>query len=193
VIKPNATILDATAGNRMIWRTKDSPHILWIDVEPSLEIPPDKVMDCRRTDFPDKYLDTIFFDPPHDYGYREGKQWITIKNKNELEKFNERHGMKRGLAYYGVEKYKTKTAWLGFINKAQEEFHRILKDNGMLWVKWVELRLPLVKVLPFFRKWDEMLRFYICNPSQTTGKSQCYWIMFMKNQSSLSSVRNGSS
>lgn len=130
--KSEISILDATAGNRMIWKTKKHPRILWIDIEPELEVPADKIMDCRKTDFPDESINTIFFDPPHDYGYRHGKTWITAKNKIELEEFNKKYNMKRSLAYYGVEKYRSSSELLGFIHQAQKEFYRILKPDGML-------------------------------------------------------------
>ena len=50
----------------------------------------------------------------------------------------------------------------------------------MLWVKWCEAKIPLSKILPFFRNWIEMLRLEIEDKSQTLSDSQTYWIMFMK-------------
>ena len=181
----STTILDATAGNRMIWRTKSHPKIIWIDIEPELHIPPDKVMDCTKTIFLDESLNCIFFDPPHGYGKKLGGSWTSLRNMEDCKNYKWKAPRSEkdfsAPPYWGWDKYKTKSQLLGFIHRAQKEFYRILKEDGMLWVKWNECNIPLDKILPFFKKWHEMLRFPIANPLQTIGESQTYWIMFMKN------------
>ena len=72
-VKPDAKILDVTAGNRNIWLKNKNPFILWIDIESELEIPPDLVMDCTDTKFPDECVFTLFFDPPHWWGDKIAK------------------------------------------------------------------------------------------------------------------------
>ncbi len=152
--------------------------MLWIDIEPELEIPPDIVLDCTATRFETGRFHSIFFDPPHGWGRKLGTSATTIRSKRDQANYPWK--APRGLMYWGWDKYKSKSALLIFIHKAQKEFQRILMDDGLLWVKWCEVNMPLHKVLPLFRNWDEMLRFQIQSPYQTYGSSQTYWVMFMK-------------
>ncbi len=176
-------ILDATAGNRAIWRKKESPHILWIDIEPELEIPPDMVLDCTATGFEAGRFHTIFFDPPHGWGKDPNRSWTTIRNMKEREEYPWKPPSQ--LSYWGWEKYKSKSALLAFIHKAQKEFNRILTPDGILWVKWNEVNIPLSPILPLFRNWDEMMRLTIGSKNQTLGETQTYWVMFMKKANGL--------
>lgn len=176
----NLKILDATAGNRTIWKTKESTHILFIDIEPELEVHPDKIIDCTKTGFPEEHFTTIFFDPPHGWGKGTGEGWYSIRNQTDRSNYKWTPPREGRVTYYGWDKYKTKSGLLSFLHRAQKEFHRILREDGMLWFKWNEVKIPLNNILPFFKTWDEMLRFPISSPLQKQGESQTYWIMFMK-------------
>jgi len=179
--KPDARILDATAANRAFWRTKESNHILWIDIEPELEIKPDLVLDCTNTGFPDESIMMIIFDPPHWWGDTPGENFFSCRNKEEKRQFEEKYGLGRhGATYYGTDKYQTKHALLGFLHKAQLEFQRILYPDGILWLNWSEVKLELNRIMPFFRDWDEMLRLPIGSKLQTLSTYQNWWVMLMK-------------
>lgn len=183
--KPEARILDATASNRSIWKTKESDKIIWIDIEPELEVSPDLVIDCTKTPFPDKSIFTIFFDPPHWWGQKTGENFFTCRNMEESKAFTSKYGMRdrsSSVTYYGTDKYRTKTQLLSFLHKAQTEFMRILTDNGVLWLNWSEVKLPLSSVMTFFRDWDEMLRLPIGSQLQTLSDAQNWWVMFMKKE-----------
>jgi len=189
--KPAAKILDATAANRRIWDVRESPNIIWLDIEPELEITPDIIIDCTKTDFPDNYFFTIFFDPPHQWGDKTADQIYTCRNKKEHDAFMKKWGFKQFKkvpTYYGTDKYKTRTQLLSFIHKAQKEFYRILSINGMLWVKWCDARIPLGKILPFFKDWHEMMRLEIGSKKQTLSESQTYWILFMKDPNPMKTL-----
>jgi len=193
VVKPNARILDATAGNRTMWKTKESPLIFWIDKEEGLEIPPDTVMDCTKMDFSDKLFSMVFFDPPHGWGKKTGGSFTAIRNLKDYYNYKwlkeEQKTPRNNVTYYGWDKYQTKTQLLGFIHKAQKEFLRVLRDDGVLFLKWNECSLSLSKILPFFKDWIEMMRIPVHAPRQQWGKTRTYWIMFMKNQSLATTAR----
>ena len=187
--KPEARILDATAGNRNMWKTKESPFIIWIDVEEDLEYKPDRLLDCTQTDYPDKFFKTIFFDPPHSYGRNKNEGIFTTPSKKvSTEKWPQWE--RTYPRYYGLDKYPTKTALLGFINKAQEEFYRILEDDGMLWLKWSENHASLEAILPLFKNWDLMIRIPAFTHRKTSTPT--YWAMLMKNHTSLSTPNSQS-
>jgi len=181
VVKSLARVLDATASNRSIWRKKTSRHVLFIDVEPELERAPDMVLDCTATGFEAGRFHTIFFDPPHWWGDVTGENYFSCRNEAEKRRFLMRYGMgSAGCAYYGADKFRNKRQLLAFLHKAQKEFSRILMDDGILWLNWSEVRLPLERILPFFRNWDEMIRLTIGSKRQTQSEAQNYWVMFMK-------------
>jgi len=180
MIKEDAKILDATAGNRMIWHTKDDPRILWIDIEPELEIKPDRVMDCTKTDFKDKSFNFIVFDPPHGYGEKAGDTHLTCRNKKEIDVRNAKYNMNMKLAYYGWDKYRSAPDLMRFIYLSQKEFQRILADNGLLFMKWNEVKIPLHRALAIMNNWLLMMKLDIKDPSQTLGNSKTFWLLFMK-------------
>jgi len=65
-------ILDATAGNRTMWKVKDAEGIIYIDMERRLMNKPTIFADNNTTPFLDKAFDTIFYDPPHKWGGTSG-------------------------------------------------------------------------------------------------------------------------
>ena len=133
--KPQARILDATAANRCIWEMKESEFIVYMDVESELEVKPDIVCDNRKTPYPDGYFHTIIFDPPHGWGEKLGKEWYSIRNKKDLKTLIETYPNQKGrktITYYGMDKYRSKSELLGYLNKALQEFYRILEWGGGL-------------------------------------------------------------
>ena len=86
-IKPDAKILDATAGNRHIWKVKDDSRIVFMDIESELEVKPDIIGDCTKTDYPDGYFHTIFFDPPHWGGGCARRQLFYIEKQARIYSF----------------------------------------------------------------------------------------------------------
>jgi DNA modification methylase len=169
-------ILDATAGNRTMWLWKECPHIIHIDMDKELQIKPDMICDNTQTPFKDKTFDTIFYDPPHNWG--TAIHYFSFRNSKEREKvFPHSEGVP---TYYGWDKYKTKDALLNHMNKASKEFYRILKDDGLLWIKWNEMAIPLRTVLIIFKQWIELMRLYVNDPTHTAGNAQTYWILMCK-------------
>lgn len=173
-------ILDATAGNRTMWKKKTSPYILYIDVEEELSYPPDIFIDSRNTGLEDESYNAIFFDPPHEFGRTKNTSIYTTPNREICnEKWPEwaREGHPR---YYGADKYKTKKELKEYIYYSQKEFYRIMKEDGMLWLKWSENQIELDEILNIMCWWEEYLRIPIKSVSENTTPS--YWVALMKRE-----------
>jgi len=175
-VKESATILDATAGNRMMWRTKEDSRILWIDIEPDLTITPDILLDCTDTKFEEKRFNLIVFDPPHIVGGRKYGSVFSTPNMTEQGK-KWRPG-RSVPAYYGSDKYQTRNELLSFITKAEKEFYRILSDNGVLFIKWNEVTIPLEEILGIFSKWKIMIKIPV--KKIKNEDTFTYWLLLMK-------------
>lgn len=178
-MKTEVRVLDATAGNRSIWRIKRDSRILFIDIEPELEIPPDQILDCTNTGFQDKRFHTIIFDPPHDFNMKPNTGYATCPNRKYLKK----NWPNKIPMYYGADKYQSRTAFMAFIHKAGKEFERILQDDGCLWLKWGERRAKVNAILPLLEGFQEMIRL----PLRLHGKGShgAYWLLMMKKSEEL--------
>jgi len=169
-------ILDATAGNRTMWQYKNSPDIIHMDMDRELQVKPDILADNTNTPFLDKTFTDIFYDPPHTWG--GGISFFSFRNAKEREKvFPHVTGVP---TYYGWDKYKTKDALINHINKASKEFYRILKDDGILWIKWNEMSMPLKTIKTIFHQWIILMELYINDPSHTAGQAQTFWVCMCK-------------
>jgi hypothetical protein len=169
-------ILDATAGNRTMWKDKPPENTVFIDIERKLEVKPDIFADNSTTPFFDKVFDTIFYDPPH-----------MVADKSSFYVFPDAKSFKARWPdygeiprYYGGDRYKNQQELIVHIYKAQKEFYRILKDDGLLWLKWNETVIPVRRVLALFDMWKDLLILPIKAPSQTAGTKQTYWVCMRK-------------
>ena len=165
-------IIDATAGNRTMWTMKDSPDIIYVDMEKRLEVPPTLFCDNRHMPFRDDSVDTVFWDPPHMWGVytrtfampsRELQRKILPKKKSMDP-------------YYGVDKYDTKQGLIAYLFYTQREFKRILKPDGILWFKWNECSITLRSVLNVLQLWNEILRIRQHKHKNPMGTHTTYWV-----------------
>jgi len=123
----NKIILDATAGNRMMWFNKNHPNALYVDEKK--ECNPD--ICCTWKDlsqFPDESFTLEVFDPPH---YVGGWHNPDIKLNQD----------------YGLLKPET---WASDITIAFRELWRILKPEGVLLFKWNGHDINFTQVLKLF-------------------------------------------
>lgn len=169
-------ILDATAGNRTMWTHKTSQHIIYIDMETELERQPTIFCDNTVTPFKSKTFDTIFYDPPHTWAKIGHYHTYPRRTKEYTEKWKDT-AIPR---YYGWDKYANGMALTRHLYRANTEFRRIIKDDGLLWLKWNEMSLPLYKILSYFNTWQLMMKLFVASPSQTAGKHQTYWLCMSK-------------
>jgi hypothetical protein len=169
-------ILDATAGNRTMWLSKNQDSIIYIDLERKLEVKPTIYADHSSTPFFDKVFDSIFFDPPHGWGV--GHPFYKYPDaKSFKEKWQGYGDIPR---YYGWDKNKNQQELIVHLWRAQKEFARILKDDGLLWLKWNTQLISIRRVLAVFDYWKSMLELPVKAPTQTAGKSQTYWVCLTK-------------
>lgn len=114
-------ILDACCGGRMFWFDKKHPNTLYVDNREvpagtlefsSFSVKPDKLMDFRKLDLPDRSFKLVVFDPPH-LKSLDKNSWIQLK--------------------YGILDPNT---WKQDILKGFEECWRVLEDYGILIFKW---------------------------------------------------------
>jgi hypothetical protein len=169
-------ILDATAGNRTMWQTKKVEDIIYIDIEKKLKRKPTIFADCTNTPFLSETFDTIFYDPPQMWGgepfHHEAVGFLLRRQWARSKPY--------AWTYYGWDKYKTRNELIVFIYRAQKEFQRILKYDGLLWLKWNECKISLNRILVIFIDWTEVMRLYVNDPTHTASKHQTYWICLSK-------------
>jgi len=169
-------ILDATAGNRTMWRYKCSANIIYMDIERKLEVRPTIFADDRCLPFRDKQFDTIFFDPPHAWGSKGHYHVFPRRSKDYFETWHDRTIPR----YYGWDRYKTKAQLMNYLFKTGAELWRVLKNDGLLWVKWNEMYLSLRTLLTLLTDWRELMQIYMKSPSQTASGHQTYWLCLEK-------------
>jgi len=167
-------ILDATAGNRAMWKNKNPPNVVFLDREKNLATPPDVIAVWQHLPFRDNSFETVLFDPPHDKFspssvHMDPKGWHNGRIEN---------GRKIGGTFWGsLEK-----GWAGIFYSAQKEFSRI---SNRLCLKWNNSRHPLEIVLSLFENWVESLRKEH-NSKMRRGKTQTWWITFNKQTKRIS-------
>lgn len=173
-------ILDATAGNRKFWRNSPE-NVVYIDIQKKLEKKPTMFADNRNLPFKECCFDSIIFDPPHSYG-DSGSVYCFPDAETYNKTFP--NYPKKIPTYYGMDFYKSKTSLMSAIFKAQKEFLRVLKNDGMFWLNWSELKISVDRVLTLFSNdWTEHIRLKISSNQQTLSDISNWWVCLMKNNS----------
>jgi hypothetical protein len=159
-----------------MWKKKDSENIIYLDNQLRLQIPPTIFADNTKTPFKDNTFDTIFYDPPHRWAW-EGSYFSFPNVEEAKEIWGDKGGV---ITYYGWDIFKTREDLIRHLYNASNEFYRILKDDGLLWLKWNEIEINISQVLSLFGRWDELLRLYVKSPMQRKKDVQTYWICLSK-------------
>ena len=152
-------LLDATAGNRMMWAhtNKKNEYVVFMDNEPNLAIPPDVLAVWQHLPFRDKVFDCVIFDPPHS---RFGKNSIHQDTKGE-----------RGRWWGNLSK-----RWQTDFYKAGQEFLRV---TNILCFKWNETSHNIDKILALFKPW-KIKHIKKHKSSMKRGRSTTWWVTFIK-------------
>lgn len=159
-----------------MWRHKESDNIIYIDIETKLQVSPDIFCSTHFAPFRDKTFDTIFYDPPHTWGNKS--HWHSYPRSTP--EYRKKYKDKAIPRYYGWDKYEKRGHLVAHVYKAGEEFRRILKDGGLLWLKWNEMSIPIFGIMSALSMWNTLLKLYVKAPSQTAGKHQTYWVCLEK-------------
>lgn len=153
-------VLDATAGNRMMWMNKNPPLTVFMDKKADLNIPPDVIGVWENCPFRDSVFGCAILDPPH-----------IIRVGGYYSRF-------RFHSVYGV--WGSKREAIIAIHKAQKELARVAHR---LCFKWCETRdgPTLWGLLPLFKNlWKEVH----CTKRKTKGqgktRGEVYWITFVR-------------
>lgn len=145
-------ILDATAGNRMIWPNKNPPGVIFMDIETGLERPPDIFASFHHLPFRDDAFSLAIFDPPNLIKTSSSNAWY--QNPGSMGG--------SGGTWYGF--YKSRRDLIISIVKAVPELYRVAER---LCFKWYESRVSLWQVLGLFRPWKII---YKVNPRSRMGR-----------------------
>lgn len=152
-----ATVLDVTAGSRMMWFDPADPRAIFADQRSetaelcdgrTLKVTPDIRADFRNLPFPDQQFNLVVFDPPH--LERLGKtSWTRAK--------------------YGA----LFPTWRDDLAAGFSECFRVLKPGGTLIFKWNEYQISVADILALT---DQKPLF-----GHRSGRaSKTHWIAFIK-------------
>jgi len=156
-VKP---ILDATAGNRTMWKCKNPPHVIFLDCEPRLRIPPDVLARWEYLPFRSGAFSLGIFDPPHRY---VGKGSI----------FNSPTGstpLSTGTWYGSLPSTWKESSML--LIKAQLEFLRV---TSRLVLKWSEVKWRLYRAMTCLADWKPVCIKEYTSPKKRS-KARTYWV-----------------
>jgi hypothetical protein len=181
-------ILDAGCGNRSMWLLKNNDRIIYVDVEKQLQRKPTIFSSNTNLPFSDNSFDSIFFDPPFSWNMKH-PFWSFPNINLQLKAYpniDAEHN-KYCPTYYGVERYKNRSALVSYIYRAEKELYRVLKDDGSLWLRWANMsNMSEQHVLGIFKNWHICLTHEINTSRQNTAMRKVkennisFWFMLMK-------------
>lgn len=155
-------VLDATAGNRMMWGNRKTPtNVVFMDKEIGLRIPPDIFAVWEKLPFRDNVFFNVIYDPPH---MRHGKN----------SRYRDPKGATSHGTWWGI--VENKKQLLKSMLLAQIEFARV---SDRLHLKWNETHYDLFVVLKCFVDWV-FVRKWEYKSQRRTGKSKTWWIAFIR-------------
>jgi hypothetical protein len=158
--------LDATAGNRVMWKCKNPPDYIFIDKEYGLHVAPDVFCDNTQLPFRDNVFNVVIYGPPH------MNKPHSLMGMDPRGKF----GDKRNWTWYGY--FNTKRQAITSMFKAQCEFQRV---SSRLCLKWNEFKIPLHKIHSLFSRsgWMEIYRKNH-KSRKKSSKHITWWVTFVK-------------
>ena len=163
-----------------MWKIKDNPNIIFIDIEKQLQRKPNLFASNTSLPFGGGVFDTVFFDPPFKWNCDDHPFFSFPNNQTLHEKYPDKKSTCIP-SYYGIERYKTREALVVYIFKAEQELYRILKSDGVLWLRWCSMTSMTEKhVLNMFHRWETCTTHQIDSNRRSTGSTGSFWFMLMK-------------
>lgn len=114
-------------------------------------IKPDKIMDFRKMDLPDKCMKLVVFEPPH------------LSKLGKTSYFRKKFGCL------------IPETWQDDLRRGFKECWRVLEDYGTLIFKWSNSEIPFKKVLELIPH-----EYLFANTSNNKATSVTKWFCFMK-------------
>jgi hypothetical protein len=174
-------ILDAGCGNRAMWQEKNNPDIVFIDIEKNLSNKPILFASNTALPFVSETFDTVFFDPPFKWNCDDHPffSFPNVQMRNAM--YPDIKDNRKVTGYYGIERYKTRTELVSYIYRAEKELRRVLKTDGILWVRWCNMTsMTENHLLGIFNDWRKCLTHEVNSSKQTTSDIGSFWFMLMK-------------
>ena len=157
-------ILDATAGNRHLWKNKNPENVIFLDKETKLRIPPDIFSTWRNLPFRKNVFHCIIYDPPHIF---------SLSSQFNKDPKAKPHGQNKIAGFYGA--FKSKLDAVIQIYHAQKEFSRVAYR---ICFKWNEASLDLWNVLGLFDCWNIQIKA----PAKHLRSVKTWWVKLIRNR-----------
>ena len=166
-------ILDATAGNRTIYKHDPPQQTVFMDKEYGLAVPPDVFCVWKDLPFRDDVFETVIFDPPHYWGNLP--PWFNKPGRGKNSDYNPNSKWPNSTpGWYGT--FIDKRDMITSIMKAQKEFFRVA---NRVCLKWSEVKLSLWNILSLFRDWTIVNEWEYISPFKR-GKQRTYWVTLVR-------------
>jgi len=161
-----------------MWLEKDVQQIVYLDKEIRLKYPPGIYADNEDLPFKTGSFDVIYFDPPHG-------DWGESSRHTDPKELRYEDGPN---TFFGW--WRSRKGFFHYLDSSQEEFYRVLRDDGLLLFKWNETEISLNRVLiPFNHRWRILIKTPIRSIYQRS-KHVTYWIHLVKRLGSAPSKMN---
>lgn len=110
-------------------RTERWPKHATFRIDKRRIVKPDIVADARYLPFKSGVVDQLYCDPPHMYGA------VSEQRIAKMDAARLKTGRKAVNSFVRYSWWDTEEDWLNFVKATDIEFHRVLKNNGLLFYK----------------------------------------------------------
>ena len=164
-------ILDATAGNRMMWKNKMPPDVIFMDKETRLRIPPHVFATWEKLPFRDNAFSLIIFDPPHYAGFGKNSIHKDPSGESWLGEFGNKRKLMRAIVNASKEFSRTSKrlclkwceSYWGYFEKTTGRYRK-RNETPTLW-----------KVLGALYSWREVFRLER-KSKYGNSNQKLYWV-----------------